>query len=543
MSKKIRYTRHISTEGNLGFVASGTALYSEYEDNGTIIKKYNVPPKALAMWIETKDGSIPTTIEPADLTTANQISKLKIGVGYSSMNKKISDGIRELVPLQIDGCRIDTLNAFGPKCAVPHIEAIYPGCLSCETLTARYRIYDNDTLSWVGATHVNKQFEQRVVSYTPDCETCDGCDQTVSCDEMVCGLVDLLNNDSQHYLKDGTIYPHTSPQGWGTDVPVKFVKINPNFKAYCIAPEVGTDCTDCNAFAKLTTFTVNNTQYTFNLTDPADDTKTLVDQLELAAMEIEKAFKAELGKHSGFAVVTRGQGQCCPAQLFVSTCDDTFTITGLTECSDAITSFPDFVTASTCQQCGSSGTTETPNCGIAAIALQPKYDCEELDITQPKQFWGRRVELEIISPSGVLNPKWSKKATLLEPKLPANFGSQIQFAEFNNVYEELGDFGDIGDHRSGWLGLPSKQSKLRKAVRARCDKSYCTYQIGFSTFDKFGITGMGTYQSFGIEGNIDVPENDSTTKTAVEALLTKLKTLSPESCEVITAINCAGDQI
>ena len=101
MNKQIRYTRHISTEGNLGFVASGTALYSEVESNGTIIRQYNVTPKRLVMWVEPTDGSIPTAIVPADLTAADDLSRLKIAVGYSSITVQLSQMVCEnLYPIK-----------------------------------------------------------------------------------------------------------------------------------------------------------------------------------------------------------------------------------------------------------------------------------------------------------------------------------------------------------------------------------------------------------------------------------------------------------
>lgn len=543
MDKLHQIERNISTSGNYGFVPSGQALYEVVQvKRGRFEKRFNITPGRLVMWKDTTDGTIPTTIVPADLTTAQDLSGLRLGVGYNiNKNAKMTTIIREIAPLGIDGCRIESLNAVAPACQRPHISAIYPDCVQCEALSARVRIYDNDTISYKG--HPLKAFEERVATYVPDCATCDGCDKTITCDELVCGLVDALNDEAQHFFADGTVYPHTSVKGTGTDLPVEFFKLHPTFNAYCIAPEVGTGCTECNSFAALTTFTVGGNVINFNLTDPADNTKTLVEQLQYAVDKINQAFRDDpnLGRHAGKAVLTRGEGKCCPAQIFVSTCDTTFTIAGLTPCADVIDQFPDFVTEAVCKQCGAADTTTTPNCGIGAIAKLDLEDCDCIDIKQPKQFWGRRVELEIVSPSGAHNTRWSKSATLMEGTVPGNFGSQIQYLEyFANDYEDALGFGDILDHRSGWSGLPDEQSRLKKNVRAKCDLSYCSYELVSEVVNNWGMTDFGTYDHYRVKAGIHVPENDGTTKTAVEDLLKKIQDLQPGGCKTVTGIKCDG---
>ena len=94
MSSNVPYVQKVLvTDGDLGFVASGTALY-------TVIKKsdyravtiYNVPPKGLVAWVDKKDGSIPLTVTPATVVAAD-LPFLHIGVGWDGDGDGITEGI------------------------------------------------------------------------------------------------------------------------------------------------------------------------------------------------------------------------------------------------------------------------------------------------------------------------------------------------------------------------------------------------------------------------------------------------------------------
>jgi len=541
---KADYTRHLSTDGNLGFVPTGTPLYRLVKTARDGYKKlYNVPPQGLVMWVGDADcADIPLTIEPADLTVQD-LYEIHIGVGYDGDGDGVVETIRELSPGFIQGCTFDTLDAYGPKCAVPEIKAIYPECVSCDTITAVVQVYDNSTLSF--SDNPLKAYEEIVASFTPDCGSCNGCPQEVTCDEVVCGLVDALNGEVENkFGSDGEPYPHTSPNGWGRDLGVEFFKLHTDgWKSYCISPEVGTECTECNAITALTTYTIDGVAYNFDLLNPSNNTQTLVSQMDAAVELINQTFRDTLGRHSGRAILTRGEGKCCPFQIFVNTCDPTFEIAGLTECTDAINQFPDFVSSGVCKQCGTNEETTTPSCGIAAIAKQDTYPCNCWELNQPLQFYGRSiVRFDIISPSGAFDNRWSKKATLLEGQQPSNFGSQIQFLEFSQRAGGEGFDFEQGDSRSGWLGLPDKNSRLRKAIKADCNKSYCSFYWTFRAKEEYASFGSIAKNLF-LEGFIHVPQNDDTTKTALVDLNKKILELVPTQCKVLSSIDCEGNEV
>lgn len=529
-------TRHLVTAGNFGFVANNTDLYTLVRKGDKFTKRYNVAPGQLVMWsADPTCTTVPKTIAPANLDLT-ELANLKLGVGRDADGDGISESIRLISPTALQGCTIDNLDAVAPQCAVPQIKAIYPDCVSCDGLSARVRIYDNDSISF--SDHPLRAFHEFVASFIPDCSSCTDCPQTVTCDEVVCGLVDALNNDTD-FKVDGDPYPHY----WNTGVerPFKAFKLWPTWKSYCIAPVVGDGCVNCNTIEALTTFTINDVDYNFSLTNPANVAETLIAQLELAVEAINTKFEETIGKHGGFAFISRGQGSCCPLQLFVTTCDETFEIAGLDECEDAITQFPEIATPPTCKQCDSTDTTVTPACGIGIFVAPDRQPCWCGELNQPRQFMQRWVEVDIISASGNDNtPKYSHKATLLEGQGASGYGAEIQYLEYAHNIEAIGFEGfqyDIGNSTSGWINTPRDSSRLKQAVTADCDKSYCSYYLRHRGQVEYGPSR--NFINALIDGFIHVPENDSTTKTAVEALFTRIVALVPTTCTVLTTATCA----
>lgn len=529
--------RHLVTAGNYAFVANGTALYKVVNKNGKFYKHYNVAPGQPVMWSADPDClTPPNAIAPANLLITH-IPNLKIAVGVSTNGNGITDALRMLTPNVLEGCTIDLLDATAPQCATPHIRAIYPECITpCETVTAKVKIYDNDSISF--SENALKAYHEFTASYTPDCSSCEDCPQTTTCDEVVCGLVDALNNDTDFTI-NGDPYPHY--YNTGVERPYKAFKIWDTWKSYCIAPEVGDGCTECNAIEALTTFTINGVAYNFSLTNPANNAETLISQLEIAVDLINAKFEETIGKHGGFAFLSRGQGKCCPVQLFVTTCDENFAIAGLTDCSDVIEQWPEFTKKSTCKQCGSVGETETPSCGIGIFTRPDIEECDCFVLNQPRQFMDRWIQaFDIISGSGNdKTPKYSRQAELLVPQRASGFGSQIQYLEFSNNIDAIGEEGfdyDLGNDPEGWMNLPRINSRLRKAITADCNKSYCSYYLRSRGTAEYGFTKSPVNKL--VESYIHVPENDSTTKTSVEALFDKLVELVPTTCTVLTSAAC-----
>lgn len=523
------------TDGNLGFQPGGQPLY-------TIVKRkdlradiiYNVAPKRLVAWIDKKDQTVPLTISPATIS-ATDLPFLHIGVGYDGNGDGIVEAIRQFGPDHTEACSITGFNAVAPQCGRPEIKAIYPGCLGCEPLTVKVRVSDAATRSFAPW---NLDAAEFVASYAPDCSTCEDCDKTVNCEEYICGLVDQLNGE-ETYMIGQDRYPDY--MGDTMKRPFKAVKLHPNWFAYCLNPLSDT-CVDCNHIDDLTVFTVGTagTLETVNFVgvkNPADNTQTLISQLEYAAIQIQNKIQEKYGRHGGWAFVSRGVGDCCGVQLHVVTCDPNFTIEGLTVCPDAINPYSSFVTSGVCKQCGTGDITEEKTCGIAIIADQDTLECDCFMQHTPA-FLGRSIEINVVSGGNIA--KYTKFATLQEGRLPSGFGTEVQAEEYRQAAGYSGYMYSNGNNpRMDGLGLPGPDARIRKAVTADCNKSYCLYEFDGRFQREFGVANERINRP--IKTKLFVPQNDAITKTAVEALALKLATLSDGQCKILNAFGCDGN--
>lgn len=522
------------TNGNLGFVTGGVPLYTaiKLKDlRATVV--YNVPPKGLVAWVDKKDGSVPLTVGVASITAA-MLPYLHIGVGYDGDGDGITEAIRQFGPDNAEACAITGFNAVAPRCGVPEIKAIYPGCLGCEPLTVKVKVSDSATRSFADWNMDSAQF---VASYVPDCSQCVDCDKTVDCDEYICGLVDQLNGEEPLMIGEDR-YPDY--MGDTMKRPFTAVKLHPNWFAYCIEPESST-CVECNKIDALTNFTMGTgegevTTNFVGVTDPSNPAQTLTSQLKYAAMQIQNKIQEKYGRHGGWAFVRDGVGACCGLQLHVVTCDPDFTITGLDVCEDAIVPYKDFITTGICKQCDSTPITERRSCGLAIIADQDTIECDCFMQDVPT-YLGRTITLEVVSGGNIA--KYTKFATIQEEVLPSGFGAEVQAEEYRQAAGYSGyAYSNGNNQRSDSLGLPGPDARIRKAVTADCKKSYCLYEFDGRFQREYGVNDAPINRP--IKTKVYVPEKDGTTKTAVEALALKLATLGEGKCNLLTAYGCDG---
>lgn len=536
MKNNSYFNRVLVTTGDFQFPAAGLPLYTIKKGRGFKTRKlYNNAFKVgqPILWLDAATtGAVPQTINVAGITSAN-IKNLHIGVAYSTKRNGVVDAIREASYGDLGGCQIEQIGAFGPQCPLASIEAIYPKCLSCDSLSLKITVDDNESKSF----NPLRKSQEWVVNYTPNCKECDSCDRTPTGDEYICGLVDKINGDLDGMTLNGDPYP--GPTARDISKRIRAVKLHSGvgsqFLSYCITPSNGT-CTECDRIDDLTTFTVNGTVYNFEqVTDPADNTKTLMSQLSEAARQIEEAFEIEYGRHGGFVVLSEGLGDCCGVQLYVSTCDSTFTVTGLTPCVDNITPFPTFSTSSYCEDCASTTSENTPTFGLAVIADQFNIDCGCYPADVP-HFPFTKVRIEVIDNDQVLADNFDI-ATLQEGRVAANYGTQVQWREYHQQTAGEGfDFLE-GNNYSGHLGLPDKNSKINNMITAKCEPSYCTYWVKSVVAAKTFV--RPEYRPMRQFGEINVPQGDTNTKTDLEALFAQLNTVDPQVCNSLGTPTCA----
>lgn len=518
--------KHVVTKGDLAMVAGGQPLFDCPVPGGKVY--YKVVPGQLVAYTE-EVGSIPQTVDAAGLSAVDS-SKLNIGVGIDTTGDGAADQIRLIGSDHISGCNLDNLSVSPPQCGVPEVVDFFYDCTQCnETYSLKVSYDDNMTRSYSKAF---KSAAEVVGSMVTECHSCDDCAPEHNCKEVACGLVDALNNDRDLKIRDKA-YPDWK-QGRGVKPPFRAVRLHERTVVYCITPTAAaTDCEDCNTIPAITEATVNGTTVTLtNNLNPADNTTTLVSQLEAIAAQIERAFEDEIGPHSGSAFVTKGTGNCCEIQLHVNTCDATFAIgdgvTPLVACTDE-NPFQTYTKDPNCVDCTPAPETYTLSCGIRIISDPVEMPCD-CYMNQPQSFWGRIITVEPIGDGWSLGKTKVDKVQKME--LPAGMGSMIQWLEYQQMPGGKGRNYRGSSPRQGWFSLP--EGRIKEAPTADCKKTYCSYFLN----SHLGTTSVtNEYRRNNILSGVHIPQPDTTTKTDWEAFLTALIAVSP-NCSPLGAVTC-----
>lgn len=180
---------------------------------------------------------------------------------------------------------------------------------------------------------------------------------------------------------------------------------------------------------------------------------------------------------------------------------------------------------------GATPATSQYTCGIRVIAEQIKGDCG-CYLEKPLAFYGRRLELHPFGGGWTTN--YWKTVEVQAMELPAGFGSWIQWLEYSTEPEGRGRRYDRSNVNKGWANLPDKKSRIKNAVTARCDKSYCSYYLK-SFLENKRIDDRRGFLT--LHSNIHIPSTDSVTVTAWEDFMDALIALNP-SCKTLTTVNC-----
>jgi len=325
MAQNALIQRHITAYGDYAMKAGGEPLFFAPTGKNKAGEKifYNgAPGQLVAFTYDSTSSSIPQTVASGDLAALT--GDLYIGVFVDQDGDGVADDVRLLAGEKFEKCNIDEASVSAPQCGQPLIEAATIDCVECgENYTVRVEVENNLTRSW---SPLFKGYSEFIASYSPDCNTCDDCPPDANCDEIVCNLVKRLNDDINLKIK-GVDYPdkkrNPNPR------PFRAVRGHSNWSMFCFGPDAAaSDCETCTTIDAILSMTVNGNVYEFvgNL-DPTDNTKTLLPQLRNIAFQIEQNFEAEFGPDSAFAVVTQGVTPCCPIQLHVVTCDDSWVLT------------------------------------------------------------------------------------------------------------------------------------------------------------------------------------------------------------------------
>lgn len=521
--------RVLVTYGDYSMVAAGTTAFVRAGKK----LNWNVSPGQIIAFV-IENGTT-RTVSNATLAAAD-IPNLYIGVGYASKGGT-TDDIRYFGMESISGCYLEKVQTMSPKCGSPMVQDLYFDCIDCDTYAVKIKVDDNHSRAFAP---IFKGWAQFTGAVQPLCkETCDDCPVTPDCSVLACHLADALNGDLELKVGNGE-YPDW--KGEGLPRPYYVTKLHSDSILFCLSPQTADgSCERCNYFTGISSIVVNNT--TINLagtTNPADSTQTLRGQIQNVIDQINQAFEDQYGEnhHKGSAYWTGSFSACCPIQIHVNTCDPTFDIkyhNGTSLVRQQYNPFTHYATpdgTTACKSCDASSSAPAPySCGIRVIAerLEPECGCI---LPQPKMSYLRTIEIE---PYG---EGWRKKPWLVRTvqsmELPAMFGAEVQWEEYQNIPGGSGFSYDFSNNLRGWILQPEEVARVNKAVTARCDTDYCGWYVR-SNQTKRKITNEPSQLS--IESRLYIPVQDTTTQASWKAFLDKLLELSP-GCQVLTATEC-----
>lgn len=541
--------RHLVAHGNYPMVEGGKDLFScpgckkRGGRRGKLFYNAGVPGQIVAYTFDPAVSPVPQTVDASNLATVT--GDLFLGVLVDQDKDGVADDVRLIAGESIEKCDLDEINVGSPKCGNPAIKAASIDCVSCnETYVAKVSIDDNRTRSFA-PPGVGTSAQEYIGTYHTKCCTCDDCPPEANCREVICGIVDSLNNTLDLEI-NGRLYPDYKPSNLPR--PYRAVVGHKTIKTYCLCAEATEcDCDTCNLLPAVTSATIGGetVEFTGNLTP--DGANTALPMIHNIAYQIECELEAKFGANAGFAVVTESINDCCcPWRLTVVTCDAGFAIDGLVECPDGAWEFGDLVSKKKCvsvdPETGECLDPEdsivTPECWYAVIASPEIPDCDNCTLQRPWTWHGIKLEVDFLADPTGCTPKIATK-TIEESKAPRNFGSQIQYLEYKWGFPSGRgrDYSEV-NNRSGWLGDFESQAKVKNAVTADCRKMYCSYFMDYSRTEKTKIDSA--LRCFPFHSGIHVAKGDADTIASFEEFLTALaeQGSNPSSCKIVAGVNC-----
>jgi hypothetical protein len=169
------------------------------------------------------------------------------------------------------------------------------------------------------------------------------------------------------------------------------------------------------------------------------------------------------------------------------------------------------------------------SCGVRVIAERVFGDCS-CYLNKPLNFYARKLTLNPIG-EGFRGKEWSV-VEVQAMEMPAGFGSQIQWLEYQNEPIGRGRNYSRGNSNKGMFNLPDKKSRVN-SVTAKCEDHYCSYYIQFDMENR-RVVDRGILT---INANMHIPSDDATTIASWETFQENLLALNP-GCKVLTAVEC-----
>ena len=506
--------RHIVVQGDTPFLAAGTEVWSYV--GGRI--QWNVAHGQPVAYLKSNDGKPPVAIDLAGLTDATK-HRLLIGVGDSvDGSKGIVTGVRHFGSEEIGNCDIEHTSVASPVCGNPHVQDLYLDCVNCDVnYTLEFGVRDNHTQSY---TDKIKDYANHFVGFTPNCKQCNDCDTTVTCDEVVDGLLNNFYQPGGRKLPGGAPYPdyrHVLD-----DYAFDLHKVYNRSLTFCLSFSApASDCEDCHQLPAFASATIGGVAVDLSaITTPTDNTAIFRAQMEQVTHMINTAF-SESATVSGKAYLTGvNYNTCCPLQLHVNTDDAAFAIADVNAALAPTVDVNPF-------DVGQPG--EGYTCGLRIISAPLSGECG-CDVDRLLQSYFRKVRISAIGEG------WEKtlNADIQKAEIPGGFGTMVQHQELTQNRGGSGRTFSAGAQRGGWLGNHRADSHVNRAVTARCDKDYCSYYVR----SRYHFANQSNQLDTRVINSFVHVESDATAVNAeVKAFIDKMATLST-ICDDVNTVQC-----
>ena len=553
MSKRIEQSKVIVSKGNLALPAAGQVLWDcptceelELSINGVpgqiVAYTYDEDPASptFGQYItvdETGDGTNALADIPGDIY---------VGQFTNCKGKAHATDIRTIAGRKLTKCELDSVTVDAPRCPQPQVLASYLDCFDCgDTITAHFEYSDNATQSF-GKLRADE--ETLTCAHTIECcgAGCHDCDPTATCDEWIAKLVDGLNGDIGKGKKHN--YPDRKIKRPGSKgYPFRFFKLHSNFLTFCIAPtKEECSCDSCETTAAITGITGGAAAgVEFSNNTNADGSATFMDQLDGIAKQIECAMTEAIGPHAATAFVTGGTDDCCPAQLWVFTCDPAFAL-NIDACDNEIDPFETFVDKgkTSSRDCETGDCIEPVDaekdfcCGIGVIIDQDRIECDcPCDVDAPPNTLLRTGKFTFLKDAKDCTPK-VKSRELLCPIAPSGSGGYARWAEYsqNSAHECWRDTSSRQGPMNTLRG--DKVGRLRNAPKfSDCRKQYCHY-IWTNEQNSIGVDSDKTCKFY--KTDFYIPTCDLATIDSFTLFYQAFAEASSAKCKTIKAGTCLG---
>lgn len=557
-SKRYDQSKVIVTKGNLALPAAGQVLWDcpTCDNVGLVLAGFPGQPVAYTYDEDETSatfGQYITVDDTGDGTNAlaDIPGDIYVGQFTNCGGKSYADDIRTIAGKKLDKCSLEGVKVDAPTCPQPQILASYLDCFDCgDTVTALFSYSDNATQSF---GKLREDDEKITCATTIECcEGCGDCNPSATCDQWIGKLVDGLNGDEGIGRKKFS-YPDRKIKKPGSKAaPYRFFKLQPNVFSFCVAPtKSDCACDSCVETAAITGITggaAAGTEFTNNIiTNAAGEDVTHMDMLGNIATQIECALNKPdvLGRHSTTAFVTGGTDDCCPAQLWVITCDAGFAL-NIDPCDNGIKPFEEFIdegviSITDCESgdCApEEAATKTFCCGIGVILDQDRIECDcPCDVDYPPNTLLRTGKFTFLKDAKDCSQK-VKSRELLCPKPPTGSGGYVRWAEFSQ--DASGECWRDTSTRQGAMNSLRADKAGRHANAAKfsdCKKQYCHY-IWDNRVDGIGHDNEKFCTFY--KTDFYIPTCDIVTIDSFTKFYQAFAESSSARCNVVKAGSCVG---